>query len=25
VKTVPVEQAWRPLAEGGCPMIAKKS
>ena len=25
IKTVPVEQAWRPLAEGVCPMIAKKS
>jgi branched-chain amino acid transport system substrate-binding protein len=25
VKTVPVDQAWRPLAEGGCPMVAKKT
>jgi len=25
MKTVPVEQAWRPLAEGGCPMVAKKA
>jgi branched-chain amino acid transport system substrate-binding protein len=25
LKTVPGEQAFRPLAEGGCPMIAKKS
>jgi len=25
IKTVPVEQAWRPLAEGGCPMVAKKA
>jgi branched-chain amino acid transport system substrate-binding protein len=25
IKTVPVEQAWRPLSEGGCPMVANKT
>jgi branched-chain amino acid transport system substrate-binding protein len=25
VKTVSAEEAWRPLAEGGCPMVQKKS
>jgi branched-chain amino acid transport system substrate-binding protein len=25
LNTVPGEQAFRPLAEGGCPMVAKKS
>jgi branched-chain amino acid transport system substrate-binding protein len=25
VRTVPVEEAWRPLAEGGCPLVTKKS
>jgi branched-chain amino acid transport system substrate-binding protein len=21
VRTVPAEEAWRPLAEGGCPLV----
>jgi branched-chain amino acid transport system substrate-binding protein len=25
VKEIPVDQAWRPLGEGGCPMVAKKT
>jgi branched-chain amino acid transport system substrate-binding protein len=25
IRTVPVEEAWRPLAEGGCALVAKKS
>jgi branched-chain amino acid transport system substrate-binding protein len=25
VRTVPAEEAWRPLGEGGCPLVAKKS
>ena len=25
VKMVPAEEAWRPLGEGGCPLVAKKS
>jgi hypothetical protein len=25
VKEIPVDQAWRPLSEGGCAMIAKKT
>jgi branched-chain amino acid transport system substrate-binding protein len=24
VKTIPVEEAWRPLDQGGCPLVAKK-
>jgi branched-chain amino acid transport system substrate-binding protein len=24
VRTVPVEEAWRPLAEGGCPLVNNK-
>ncbi len=25
VKEIPVDQAWRPLSEGGCPLVAKKT
>ena len=25
VKEIPVDQAWRPLSEGGCAMVAKKT
>jgi branched-chain amino acid transport system substrate-binding protein len=25
VKMVPAEEAWRPLGEGGCPLVTKKS
>jgi branched-chain amino acid transport system substrate-binding protein len=25
IKTVPPAEAWRPLADGGCPLVAKKS
>ena len=25
VKTIPAEEAWRPLDQGGCPLVAKKS
>jgi branched-chain amino acid transport system substrate-binding protein len=25
VKMVPAEEAWRPLSEGGCPLVTKKS
>ena len=25
VKAVPADEAWRPLADGGCPLVAKKS
>jgi branched-chain amino acid transport system substrate-binding protein len=24
VKTIPVDEAWRPLDQGGCPLVAKK-
>jgi hypothetical protein len=24
VKEIPVDQAWRPLSEGGCALLAKK-
>jgi branched-chain amino acid transport system substrate-binding protein len=25
VKTIPAEDAWRPLDQGGCSLVAKKS
>jgi branched-chain amino acid transport system substrate-binding protein len=25
VKTIPADEAWRPLDQGGCPLVAKKS
>jgi hypothetical protein len=25
VKEIPVDQAWRPLSEGGCALVAKKT
>jgi len=25
VKMIPADEAWRPLDQGGCPLVAKKS
>jgi branched-chain amino acid transport system substrate-binding protein len=25
VKTIPADEAWRPLDQGGCSLVAKKS